>query len=165
MTRKKKQILIAAAIVLLLCVGVSVFVLLLKNHSAAPVQDGFTLDANAHDYTPSVELPSSEKEGIAIPGYSTVYFPEGETTVPLTLYNPEKNACLFRFELYLEDQEEMIASTGLIEPGKAVQEITLARALPAGNYTLNIKVDTYTADTQMPLNNALVKAALCVLPA
>ena len=85
--------------------------------------------------------------------------------MPLTLYNPEKNTCLFRFELYLEDQEEMIASTGLIEPGKAVQEITLAHALPAGNYTLNIKVDTYTADTQMPLNNALVQAELCVLSA
>lgn len=165
MTRKKKQILTAAVIVLLLCIGVSVFVLLLKNHSTAPVQGGFTLDTNAQDYTPSVQLPSSGKEGIAIPGYSTVYFPEGETTVPLTLYNPEKNTCLFRFELYLEDQEETIASTGLIEPGKAVQEITLAHALPAGNYTLNIKVDTYTADTQMPLNNALVKAALCVLPA
>ena len=80
----------------------------------------------------------------------------------MTLYNPAQNACLFQFALYLEGEEEPIASTGLIQPGKAVQEITLARPLAPGDYTLNIQVNTYTSDMQTALNNAFVKAELRV---
>lgn len=154
-----------AAAVLLLFAGFAAAAVFLKSPAASPVQGGFTLDENAQNYTPSGGLSSGKKSGIAVPGYSTVYFPADETDVPLTLYNPEKNTCLFRFELYLDDEDTPAACTGLIEPGKAVQRVTLTRPLCAGSYALHIKVNAFAADTHTPLNNALVEAELCVLPA
>ena len=125
-------------------------------------QQGVVFDDNAKEYTP-VDLVNNSEEGIAIPGYSTICFPEGEKRVEITLYNPEKNNCLFGFELYIDGKENPIATTGLVEPGKAVQNVELNEPLQAGNYKLKIKVNTYTIDTKSKLNNAIVYTDLQVL--
>lgn len=159
----KRKIAICSSV--LIVIAILIIILLMRGCNASDSQaGGMTYDENAHDYT--VSLPVADTNGIAIPGYSTVYFPSGEKNVPMTLYNPDKNTCLFQFELYINDETEPIAETGLIEPGKAVESVVLSRALKSGNYKLKIKVNTYTDDGQLtPLNNALVSAELCVLPA
>lgn len=162
MTKGKRWI-AAGAATALLCAVVALIFFFGKSAAVNTVsQGGLFWEERAQDYALSAPLPSSGQGDIAIPGYSTVYFPAGETLVPMTLYNPAQNACLFQFALYLEGEEEPIASTGLIQPGKAVQEITLARPLAPGDYTLNIQVNTYTSDMQTALNNAFVKAELRV---
>lgn len=156
-TNKKAVI---SIIIILVLIGAGCFFLghIVKGTN----QNGVVFDDNAEEYTP-VDFVDDGEEGIAIPGYSTIYFPEGEKEVEITLYNPEKNNCLFEFELYIEDEGDPIAATGLIEPGKAVQSVELSEPLQAGNYELKIKVNTYTIDTQSKLNNAIVYADLQVL--
>lgn len=157
---KKKWYLLAVALILLL--ALSLLMLLHSYQQDDRISSGgMVLDTNAIDYSPS-SLVVDDDPGIAIPGYGTLYFPAGEKKVPLTLYNPEKNTCLFRFEISLEGENDLLASTGLIEPGKAVQEITLSEALNPGTYTLKIRVLPYETETLTPLNNALVRADLVV---
>ena len=59
-----------------------------SNSSSNSVTTGMVLDPDAEAYEPSTDL-STDDAGIAIPGYSNIYFPAGETQVQLTLYNPE----------------------------------------------------------------------------
>lgn len=151
---------VISIIIILVLIGAGCF---LGGHIVKETeQKGVVFDENAKEYTP-VDLVDDSEDGIAIPGYSTIYIPEGEKGVEITLYNPEKNNCLFEFELYIGNEENPIATTGLIEPGKAVESVELNEPLQAGNYELKIKVNTYTIDTQSKLNNAIVYADLQVL--
>lgn len=163
MDKKKKKIwIVISAIVLVLLILAGVFLFRgCQNQESG--SGGMIFDPNAEPYDPSSDIAADHVSGIAIPGYGNIYFPSDETTVQITLYNPEKNDCLFRFELYIDDENEPIASTELIEPGKAVQTVTLSRPLTKGEYSLNIKVLPYTKDDLTPLNNALVYAKLYVL--
>lgn len=160
---KRKAIALSVLAVLLILICVMSLVHGYWMDKASPESGGMILDADAQPYDPSADLTGGVTSGIAIPGYGDIYFPAGETTVQLTLYNPEKNNCLFRFELYIDDAAEPIAATDLIEAGKAVQTVTLSHPLQAGEYTLSIKVLPYTVENHAPLNNALVRAKLFVV--
>lgn len=153
---------LAFIVLILLFVTLGGLIYSCRTDDASQESGGMILDDSAKPYDPA-EAMATDSSGIAIPGYSTVYFPENETSVQMTLYNPEQNTCLFKFELYIDEESEPIASTDLIEAGKAVENITLSRPLAAGEYDLYIKVLPYTTDTYTALNNALVRAELCVL--
>ena len=65
--------------------------------------------------------------------------------------------------LYLEGQEEEpLYTSGTIEPGKAVRSISLSRALQSGSYSLKLHIMPYDRETEAPLNDAVVTAALIV---
>lgn len=149
-----------------LVIGLAVIVIIIfafnSCGSSQSSSAGMVLDTYAVYYEPSAALTHTDN-GIAIPGYGTIYFAEGETVVPLTLYNPKENDCLFKFEIYIDQSTEPIFTTDLIEPGKATEYAELKNGLTAGEYTLKIKVCTYTADDLSPLNNAVVSATLKVI--
>lgn len=161
---KKKKITAIASIFAIILLAIAIIGLF---HSCddenLQANGGMILDSAAESYDPKVDITTNSDDGIAIPGYGTIYFPENETDIQITLYNPKKNTCLFKFELYIDDEATPIATTDLVEPGKAVQNVKLERPLKIGEYKLNIKVLTYAADTYTPLNNALVYADLYVL--
>lgn len=160
--KKRKTVLLSILALILVLVSIIGLVHSCQNNKPSTESGGLILDENAYPYDPSANLVADNANGIAIPGYGDIYFPADETTVQITLYNPEKNNCLFRFELYIDDNTEPIASTDLIEAGKAVDSITLSHPLRAGEYTLNIKVLPYTVESHTALNNALVRAKLYV---
>ena len=120
------------------------------------------VDKNASEWDGSSLENLNSQQGIKIPGYGTIYFPADETDVSITLYNPEDNECYFQFELYIDGESEPVASTGAVEPGSAVTEVTLSRPLEAGTYQLDIKINTYTLDGLTPLNDAVVSTDLTV---
>lgn len=161
--KKRKSIVLCIIAVALLLISIVGIVHSCQNWGTTQASGGMILDYNAEPYVPSDSLVSDSAKGIDIPGYGDVYFEAEETTVQLTLYNPAQNNCLFRFELYIDDNTEPIASTNLIESGKAVHTVTLSKPLQEGEYTLNIKVMTYTVEDHTALNNALVRAKLHVL--
>lgn len=105
---------------------------------------------------------ASENPGIKIPGYSHLYFPADTQKVPITLWNPEDNDCLFLFTLYLEEENEPLYTSEFLEPDQAFEEITLNHPLPSGEYTLMIEISPYTMDKTTPLNRAQVSTELTV---
>lgn len=104
------------------------------------------------------ELPT---EGIQIPGYANMTFTQNETAQNMLLYNPEGNNCLFQYHIKLDGQ--IIYDSQYIEPGTGIEQIELTRGLEAGEYQLEIQIDTYQIDTHEAMNNAIVYADLKVL--
>ena len=159
-----KRLIVITASIIIAALSALIFCLMnpLKANSQNQTAEGISFDNNAVAY--NLDAPAEQAiGGISVPGYSTVYFPQGEQIVPITLWNPEKNTCLFQFELYIGEESTPIAATELIRPGMAVKTVTLAYGLNVGEYTLKIKVNTFNAETGTPLNNALVSAKLCVV--
>ena len=82
--------------------------------------------------------------------------------MPLTLYNPEENDCLFAFFLYLDEETEPLYTSDYVEPGMAIREVELDRGLSAGNYTLYIRIATLDPVEMTARNGASVKTSLIV---
>ena len=120
------------------------------------------LDENAEDIQPENSGASEGQQGIKIPGYESIVFPAGETDVQLTLMNPAGNNCNFVYELYIGEDDTPVYTSGLIEPGKEISEITLAKGLESGEYTLYMRVKAFSREEELPLNGALVTVPLTV---
>ena len=120
---------------------------------------GLSIDPDAQSW--NAPISGDSKNGIRIPGYGDIYFPANQKTVPITLYNPGENDCLFVFSLYINGQGPC-AATELVAPGTAVTQIVLDNSLPAGEYDLEIKVDAFDKKSSTPMNNAVVETKLIV---
>ena len=154
---KRRIAALLAVIAALLCIAGAYFW-----GMASAERPVYSPDPNASSWSPSAPLPEDGQDGIRIPGYGTLVFAAGQREVQMTLYNPEENSCIFVYSLYIEGEDEPLYTSGGIEPGKAVQEFKLDRALEAGEYLLEIHIDPYDAATGSTLNSAIVRAQLLV---
>ena len=100
--------------------------------------------------------------GIKIPGYPSITLPKDQKTVNVALLNPEGNPCYFTFELVLKDTGESLYKSKLVPPGKAIHEITMSRALSAGEYDATIKITTTSVADGSAMNGANVETVLIV---
>lgn len=124
------------------------------------------VDEDAEDYTGDREVYQGEKntDTIDIPGFDAMNLKAGTTEQSVNLYNPEQNTCYFQMSLLLPDGTQLWKS-GLVEPGKAVYEITLNQTLEAGEYeNATLKYECFAMDEeQTPLNGSEIKLTLNVL--
>ncbi len=107
--------------------------------------------------------------GVAIAGWGEIVIPSDTTKIAVDFFNPEENADMYylTFELRLPDDSaqgyEALYTSGLVAPGLHIQNITLTRALPAGEYDATIHVQPYRMDeNRTPTNNADLKTKLIV---
>lgn len=105
---------------------------------------------------------SDPPEGIRIPGYPSITIPADTKEVTVNLMNPEGNPCYFTFELVLKDSNETIYQSKMVEPGKAITEITLSRTLTAGTYPAVLKITTAALSDGTAMNGANVETTLNV---
>ena len=96
---------------------------------------------------------------IAIPGYEKLSFAAGKTAQAVNLKNPAENACTFVLTLTLEGGETLWTGKAL-SPGEAFTNITLTRALPAGDYPATLHYDCYTIEDNQPLNGAEIQLTI-----
>ena len=100
--------------------------------------------------------------GIKIPGYPSITLPKDQQTVNVALLNPEGNPCYFTFELVLKESGETLYKSKLVPPGQAITEITMSRALSAGEYDATIKITTTSMADGSAMNGANVETVLIV---
>ena len=103
---------------------------------------------------------SDPPEGIRIPGYPSITIPADTKDVTVNLMNPEGNPCYFTFEIVLNDTDETIYTSKMVEPGKAITEVTLEKALAAGEYPATIKITTASLTDGSAMNGANVETTL-----
>ena len=168
-----KNTLIIALIVLLLLVVGAVTVALNWNNWFGDVPDGpssfqpgdLDIDENAGDWNGQT-LPDKTDDapavGIKIPGYPSITLPKNQQTVNVALLNPEGNPCYFTFEIVLKGTGESLYKSKLVPPGKAITEITMSRALSAGEYNATIKITTTSLEDGSAMNGANVETVLIV---
>ena len=168
-----KKTLIVTLIVLLLLVVGTVTVALNWNNWFGSAQDGSSssqtgdldIDENAGDWN-GAKLPDKTDDapaaGIKIPGYPSITLPKDQKTVNVALLNPEGNPCYFTFEIVLKSTGESLYKSKLVPPGKAITEITMSKALPAGEYNATIKITTTSLADGSAMNGANVETVLIV---
>ncbi|HPF54041.1 MAG TPA: hypothetical protein P5116_05015 [Eubacteriales bacterium] len=100
-------------------------------------------------------------QGIAIPGYESITIDANTTKVLVNFQNPSQNQCFFVISLILTDTGEVLYQSKWLEPGKALYEIELTRALEPGTYNAKVKYETYALTSPYgSLNGAEVKIQL-----
>ena len=168
----KKTLIISLIVLLLLIVGVVTLALNWNNWfgdvPAGPSssQNGnLDIDENAGDWNGQT-LPDKTDDapavGIKIPGYPSITLPKDQKTVNVALVNPEGNPCYFTFTLVLKDTGETLYQSKLVPPGKAITEITMSKALPAGEYPATIQITTTSLEDGSAMNGANVETVLIV---
>lgn len=153
MNKKKKIILVGAAAVILILIGVIVYK---------------CTHGNVTSYEPEFEEEQTQtsSEGgvgnaIKIPGYTTIYVTAGSQDVSVDLENPEENNVYFEISFVITDTGEEIYKSKYISPGQHLYDITLNRALEAGEYDLTVHYATYAQDEEYtPRNGADVNCRL-----
>ena len=168
----KKTLIISLIVLLLLIVGV-VTLALNWNHWFGSAPDGPSLsqtgdldiDPGADDWN-GEKLPDKTDDapaaGIKIPGYPSITLPKDQETVNVALLNPEGNPCYFTFELVLKDTGESLYKSKLVPPGQAITEITMTKALSAGEYNATIKITTTSLADGSAMNGANVETVLII---
>ncbi len=72
------------------------------------------LDPNAK--TQTADDTGEKPTGIRIPGYPTITIEADKKDVQMNLMNPEGNPCYFTFEIVLNDTDETIYTSKMVEP-------------------------------------------------
>ncbi|ADU24086.1 hypothetical protein [Ruminococcus albus] len=170
---KKQLVIVAAIIVLLIAGGIVLGINLSRKNSdrigdTKPTQQDTTskaniieLDENAGEYTG--EKPKDqggEEVGIKIPGYPSITIAKDTEDVQMALMNPEGNPCYFKFELVLKDSGETIFESKYVKPGDCIYDVHLNKPLAEGEYPATIKISTIALDQETPLNGANVETVL-----
>ena len=127
MKNKKRILMMAGSIFVVVIVAVVVY-FLVRQDSKDPAFSP-DLDENAIVQTDGIK---EKPEGIRIPGYPRITISADTKDVTMNLQNPEGNPCYFTFEIILTEGEETIYTSKLVEPGKAITDVTLSRALEKG---------------------------------
>ena len=139
------------------------------NHSKNIVMPGweaFTIEANTTDITKGIDMynPSSNR------WYKC---PKCEGQLDDNLYCEEcekqyskdeaiEDLYYMSFALVLEDNDEVIYQSKLVEPDKHLQHITLTRPLEKGTYDAYVLIKPYKSDMATECNNGKVMITLNV---
>ena len=154
---KKRNAVICGLIALLLLTVIAVCAVLLNRTEQSA--GGMKLEKNTVSWEQEMKS-ANEAADIQIPYYSNIYMQGGSDEIEMYLVNPKENDCYFTYTLILKESGEQIYQSGLIEPGQAVDLVKLERKIESGEYALNMRIDTYTLETETPLNNAIVSTKL-----
>ena len=156
MNNKKKILVLAGGILALVIIAGILIRVTQKEPDSAFSPD---LDPNAVAQT---DKTAEKPEGIRIPGYPRITIQADTKDVTMNLINPEGNPCYFTFEIVLTEENETIYVSEMVEPGKAITNVTLSRALEKGEYPAMIKITTTSLTDGSTMNGANVETVLVV---
>ena len=129
---------------------------------------GLIVDANT-EHSSSYEYGAISDQGVVIAGWESITIPANKKEAEVDFFNPEENAQLyyltFELRLYSNSSQdyEVLYTSGLVEPGKHINQITLSHALKKGVYEAVIHVQPYCMDENKTLtNNADMRIKLIV---
>lgn len=91
---------------------------------------------------------NTDSESILLPGLSVLKAKENENHVKVVLFNPDGNECYFKYIIKLKKTGEILYSSGLIPPGKAVTEFNINRTLESGKYPIKVIIETRDINDQ-----------------
>lgn len=164
MNKTVKILLIVVLAVVL--VGGGVFVGINWNNWIGDKPATAEVDDNAENYTGDKNTYTGKKntDTIDIPGFDAMNFKAGTTEQSVNLFNPKENTCYFKMTILL-NEGTVLWESKLVEPNKAIYDITLNQSLSVGTYEdCTLKYECFAMDEeQTPLNGSEIKFTLNVL--
>ena len=165
-TEKKRQAVLILSILgaaLLIITAIIIIWQPFQSNESAPAAGGMQIQKGAVDYNTAVPDNTGEESGqpgIKIPGYPDITIKAGESSIPLTLLNPEGNPCYFAFTVLIDGAS--CYKTGLVEPGKAIRGFSAGSTFSSGTHELTVQIDTYSLGGKTQMNGAQTKTTLTV---
>ena len=156
MDKFKKNKMIAEGAILLIAViaVIGVLVYVRSHEEKEPESTNGVVGVVSDGWDTGLDDQPTESASIQIPGYSMAEMKEGDTSLHLSIGNPENNNCGFYATLMLEDGTVLYESE-LLNPGYGLTEIPLSETLQKGEYTAVVLFQCVTLDdTHAPLNSA-----------
>lgn len=158
-----------ALLLILLLFFLAIGILLGSYMESTADKESITQDGGGLRIDPSARSSPQTKDntsahGVAIPGWSEFHITAGEETAKVDLYNPIGNKDMYylAFELRL-DNDKVLYTSALVEPGMYIHEIELSQALEKGTYDAILHVQPYRMNEgKTQTNNADIKIKLIV---
>lgn len=108
-------------------------------------------------------MVNTDPESTMIPMLSPITVSASDGRAQNALINPEGNGCYFIFSIVIDDTEEVVYESGLVEPGKAIVGFDLDTIPALGTYDVTVRVQTRDInDYEQELNGGDVKTTLTV---
>ena len=149
---------------ILLAIIVTLTVILWPQAPDTSAGMGLTVDPYSGSFVqPEKAAEGTESSGgIAIPGWGSIRIQAGEKLVDVNLENPTDNEGKYylSFSVYLKDQDEPLAETGLIQPGESALKLELSKALKPGEYEAVVLIQPYRMADGSATNNAEIETIL-----
>lgn len=157
MKRKKTIAILLASFLLVALIGGHYY---FKNGKSLMGVDSSAVDWNGNKQ----KQTKNETDSIAIPGFSKLQFDSNAKQQQVNFHNPEVNDCYFKLTLLTAEGEKLWQSD-LIEPGKGLYTIELAKELPVGTMeNAVLKYECFTFDeNQSPLNGSEINLTIDVV--
>lgn len=127
-----------------------------KNPSSSVV-----LDKNAVAFDTSDTL-SADPLHIRFPGYNDITLSQSDRDIPIVLTNPTGNPCLFQFNVTLDNSTNSLLTSDWVEPGKALEGISLPSTLSQGDHALHVAISTRSLDGAESMNGGSITVGLHV---
>lgn len=163
---KRVVILAVLAALLLVCAGFFCAAMLFapQPENGAEQNTGVVLDKNAVAFTNDALEASEAHEQLSIrfPVYPEITIEKDKSYIPIVLANPAGNPCYFTFHVSVKESGDVLYTSGLVEPGMAIERIELEKTLEPGDYTLVIDIGTSALEDQTQMNGGSVETALHV---
>lgn len=142
-------------------------------------QPPLILDSNAEEGEGTLDLPEkidTSSKNVTIVGIPEINFKAGqkEQNVILTNHSKNEGVCFMEFTIYLDknsnkkvdDADEMIYKSGLVQPGYSISKFSINRTLEVGEYDAVVLQQPYSFDQQRTkLNNMVVATKIIVTEA
>ena len=136
----------------------------------------FILDQNAEEGEGKLDLPEkidTSSKNVTIVGIPEINFKANQKEQNVILTNHKKNegVCFMEFTIYLDknsnkkidDADEMIYKSGLVQPGYSISKFSINRTLDVGEYDAVVMQQPYSFDQQRTkLNNMVVATKIVV---
>ncbi len=136
----------------------------------------FILDQNAEEGEGKLDLPEkidTSSKNVTIVGIPEINFKANQKEQNVILTNHKKNegVCFMEFTIYLDknsnkkidDGDEMIYKSGLVQPGYSISKFSINRTLDVGEYDAVVMQQPYSFDQQRTkLNNMVVATKIIV---
>lgn len=164
-TKNRKKVIICWLVGILAVLGcVFAFLWIHAGQSkAAPNTGGMVVAEGTTEWDKTLS-GSNSSAGIKIPGYSNLTIYRSADSVNISLVNPKGNPCYFQYTLEVAETGKTLYKSDLIKPGEAITSFQ-GKNIPAkGNYTLLLRISTYSMDGKYTaMNGAQIKAALTIV--
>lgn len=169
-------ILLGALLLAGLVFGMTKFIQANSEPDPTTTQPPFMLDQNAEEGEGKLDLPEkidTSTKNVTIVGIPEMNFKANQKEQNVILTNHKKNegVCFMEFTIYLDknsnkkidDADEMIYKSGLVQPGYSISKFSINRTLDVGEYDAVVMQQPYSFDQQRTkLNNMVVATKIVV---
>lgn len=169
-------ILLGALLLAGLVFGMTKFIQANSEPDPTTTQPPFMLDQNAEAGEGKLDLPEkidTSTKDVTIVGIPEMNFKANQKEQNVILTNHKKNegVCFMEFTIYLDknsnkkidDADEMIYKSGLVQPGYSISKFSINRTLDVGEYDAVVMQQPYSFDQQRTkLNNMVVATKIVV---